>query len=388
VVWPTGAPRRRFDWTGVTFSRVLIPVIGFVPAGGNRVLCCLATEFVRLGIEVDFLVLDAETRPPFSTAARVIYANTIDSSCIADRVGGKWGIVRNIVRLARAIRQAPAHYDLVLASYSFVALACAIAGRGRRTLYYVQSYDPEILATKRKLSSRIGAALAYVSYWLCRSQVVNSPHYLGYSGISATDFVPPGVDTAVFYPRQSAPELLRGAIRIGIIGRSEPHKYRPVVDAFRAIRQRNPDCVLVVAYGNVPADVLASAGTHEIVVPRNDVELAAFYRSCDVFLALSEFAVGAFYPPLEALATGTLLISNRFLYVNEDNSWVVDGPRQVPAAFETLLACSPEEREARRSRGIDDIARQLPWPHVAKQLLALAEHNPGPTKVTYPGEQP
>jgi glycosyltransferase involved in cell wall biosynthesis len=339
-------------------------------------------------MQVDFLVLDADTRPPFLTEARVIYASSIDPSCVADRAGGKWGIIRNILRLGRAIRRAPGRYDLLLASFSFVALACALAGRRRRTLYYVQNYDPEILVLKRNLGSWIGAALSYLSYWLCRKQIVNSPHYLGYSGISATDFVPPGVDTAIFFPRQDQPDLSSGPIRIGIIGRSEPHKYRPVVDAFRSIRQRHPGCVLVVAYGNVPVEVLAGAGPHEIVVPRDDVELAAFYRSCDVFLALSEFAVGAFYPPLEALASGTPLISMRFLYVTEENCWTVDGPGQVPAAFAALLACPPEEREARRLRGIDDIARQLPWPHVAKQLLALAEHNPGPAKVTYSGEQP
>jgi glycosyltransferase involved in cell wall biosynthesis len=356
-------------------NRVLIPIIQFSPSGGNRVLCCLATEYVRMGIAVDFLILDSSSKPPFPTQARLIYAESIDSAFDTVETSKKIEIVHNIIKLARAIKLSKNDYDFIIASYSLVALACALAGYAKRTLYYVQSYDPEIFVTKRKFGSFIASIISYFSFLLCRNQIVNSPHYIGYSGITAKEFVPPGVDTTIFHPRRSPPKLYSKPLKIGIIGRSEPHKFRPVIEAFLAIQRIHPLCHLVVAYGNIPAEELASVGPHTIVVPRNDEELAAFYRSCDVFLALSEFGAGAFYPPLEALASGTFLISNRFLYVNENNSWIVDEPEQAAAAFEMLLSCSAEEREAKRLKGINDVAQMLQWPTVARKLLTMAQNS-------------
>ena len=115
-------------------SRIAIPVLGFVPAGGNRVLCTLATEFVRMGIAVDFLVLDDQSTPPFPTEARIVYARDIEPSLVPIREG-KLGIVRNIFRLARAIRRTRSAYDLWFASFAFAALACALGGVRSRTLY-------------------------------------------------------------------------------------------------------------------------------------------------------------------------------------------------------------------------------------------------------------
>lgn len=356
-------------------SRIAIPVLGFVPAGGTRVLCCLATEFVRIGLDVDFLVLDDDTRPPFPTEARVIYARAIDPSCVPARGGGKLGIVRNILRLARAVRQVRGEYDLWFASFAFVALACALGGVRTRTLYYVQGYDPEVLVKKRKLASWIGAALAYLSYWACRHQVVNSPHYFGYPGISATTFIPPGVDTAIFHAKRGGLNLEGRSIRIGIVGRSEPHKYRPVLEAFAAIAAAHPGCVLVVAFGNIPETALAAAGNHDVVLPRNDSELADFYRGCDVLLALSELPVGAFYPPLEALACGTLLISNRFLFIDSSNAWVVDRADQVVAAFDAILRSSVLERAAKQAQGIRTIRDELRWPDLARRFIEYAERS-------------
>jgi glycosyltransferase involved in cell wall biosynthesis len=347
---------------------IAIPVFRFTPSGGTRVLCRFATEWKRRGIDVDFIVLDPASQPTFETQAKVVPAHTLH----ADAVVAPPSLAApalEIVALARALRAASSSYDVFLGNHGFTSLACALGGVRRRTLYYVQAYDPEILAKKRRLKSYVAAGLAALSYLACRQQVANSPHYIGYPLLTADSAVPPGVDTAVFRPKEVPGHLPAEGIRIGIIGRAEPHKYRPVLNAFRAIHQRHPDVKLCIAYGNIPEHALADCGEPELVRPQSDAELAAFYRHCDVFLALTEFPQGAFYPPLEALASGTVLISNRFLHVRDNNSWPVRDAAEVADAFDALLAAGPEVLQRKATRGIDDVRSSLSWPVLAGDLL-------------------
>ncbi|WP_447407026.1 hypothetical protein, partial [Clostridium perfringens] len=71
---------------------------------------------------------------------------------------------------------------------------------------------------------------------------------------------------------------------VGCIGRSEPQKGTGyVLEAFQELHAKDPRHRLRIAYGNLPEGWSHEAA--EIVVPRNDVELAAFYRSLDVLVA-------------------------------------------------------------------------------------------------------
>jgi glycosyltransferase involved in cell wall biosynthesis len=356
----------------VTWRSLIVPIVSFTPSGGNRVLCRFATEWNRQGRRVAFLVLDPSSRPTFDTTAELIYANSLDPALVPATTG-KVNVLINAWRLGRALRRLRRSFDVALASHAFTAISCFLAGLRDTTIYYIQGYDPEVLTKKKTWSAYLGAALAYCSYWACRRQIVNSPHYIGYPAVAASQVVPPGVDVTVFHPKKAPPGLADGEIRIGIIGRSEPHKYRPAIEAFRKIVQRHPRCRLAVAYDNIPNDVLMTAGPHEIERPTNDHELAAFYRRCDVFLALSDFSTGAFYPPLEALACGTYLISNRFFLVNESNSWVVDSSEHILSAFEALLAEPQSERSARQSRGIADVASALDWGSLARRFAEITD---------------
>jgi len=55
--------------------RIIIPVLGFGRAGGNRVLSEFANEWVKQGCKVDFLCPDSSDEVYFPTSARVLWVD-------------------------------------------------------------------------------------------------------------------------------------------------------------------------------------------------------------------------------------------------------------------------------------------------------------------------
>ena len=351
---------------------VLIPVLEFTRSGGNRVLSRLASEWKKRGVQVEFLVEWTDSKPYFPTTAGL-------SFCGSGRKGLDIGlsllrrlhILLRILNLARGIRSKKPASDLIFASYSFTAISCFLAGCRSNTIYYIQGYDPEIFATKRTLSAWIAASLARLSYTLCRKQIVNSEHYLSYPAVTARVAIPPGIDLDIFRPKDKPGEISSEIVRVGIVGRAERHKFRPALAAYRELLKTGVRTKLLVAYDLIPRQYLEETGEYEVITPGDDIELASFYRKCDVFLALSDFPQGAFYPPLEALASGTSLISNRFFLVSSQNSWIVDSQTHIDELFLSLCRDAPQRIE-KATTGIRDV-RKIAWPAVAKDFLAEAE---------------
>jgi glycosyltransferase involved in cell wall biosynthesis len=349
--------------------RILIPVLGFLPSGGNRVLCRLADEWIRKGHAVDFLCESPVDEPAFSTTARVLRAE--GGLPPRDKHGSYFkrglAVLRRIWVLSRAISAHRDDYDVILANHGFTAVACVMGGGRSKAFYYIQAYEPELFV-RRGPSYAVGGFIVRLTYWLLRKQIVNSAHYLGHSGIRRdARVIPPGLDTVMFSPKADPGGVIdESTPRIGIIGRVEPYKYKLLLESFVAIRRAGRPAKLVIAYDLIPPDALSGIDDCEMVAPRNDAELANFYRSCDVFLALSQFAEGAFYPPLEALACGTCLISQRFAYITDRNAWIVSTPQDVLGAYDALMA-SPRARRDKADRGIADV-KQLGWTGVATRF--------------------
>ena len=53
--------------------KILIPIIGFAPAGGYRVLSELANHWIKIGFKVDFLLNEYSSPPYFPTIAGIIW---------------------------------------------------------------------------------------------------------------------------------------------------------------------------------------------------------------------------------------------------------------------------------------------------------------------------
>lgn len=358
--------------------RILIPIATFEAAGGFRVLSELANCWIAAGHTVHFLA-DARSKPPyFPTVAPVLQyrrGGVKQEGCAVSESFAETGNARSIyMRMFKAINQIGKDYDIILANHSFTTLPIALARTGKaRKWYYIQAYEPEYYSFHPGWRGRVLEMISALSYKLPLAQVVNAPIYLGYRGIRAQQWIPPGLDLNLFHRRADLPSFsLERPIVIGTIGRHEPTKGTPdVLAAFELLAQRYPNIVLKVAFGNLPAGWIHPRA--EITVPAGDAELAAYYRSVDILVAVGTVQHGAcHYPVLEAMASGTPVITTGYLPADETNAWLVPvhAPAAIAAAVEEIVKIPAEELKQRLDRAAKAIER-FGWEQIASDFSAL-----------------
>ncbi|QEE25645.1 glycosyltransferase family 4 protein [Rhodanobacter glycinis] len=362
----------------MTAKKILIPIIGFGSTGGYRVLSELANHWIGLGHQVDFLVHRSFALPYFPTRAGIrifdISGKTAlgDDNVVESKMRPRAGSI--YLGMFRALNHIGSGYDVVFANHSMTTFPVAFARCGRaKKYYYVQAYEPEFYHSRRGWKGRVLEALSVASYSLPLQQVANAPIYLGYKRVAATDWVPPGIDLSGFYRRFVAPMHRDGrAWTVGTIGRHELAKgTKYVLEAFDKLALVDPDVRLKVAYGNLP-----SGWSHEraeIVVPKNDKDLADYYRSVDVLVAPGIVQHGAcHYPVMEAMACGTPVVTTGYLPADSSNAWIV--PVHDSAAIVNVLleirSLAPLDLEAKLKSAAAAIA-PFDWTNVAKEFLRL-----------------
>ena len=356
--------------------RILIPIIGFGRAGGYRVLSELASHWVRLGEQVDFLVDHRADTPYFPTLGGIrrfdrhglIELREPDDSGFAAS-GNAFSI---FLGMWRALRSLAGDYDIVLANQSLTAWPVRFSPRPRGgRYYYVQAYEPEYYAVESGIKPMVLRWLSRHSYRLDLMRIVNAPIYMRYVDLKADNWIPPGLNLANFTQRGALPGE-DGRWTLGVIGRSEPTKgTADALAAFELIARKHPLATLRIAYGNLP-----SGWSHpraEIVVPANDRELGEFYRSLDVMLAPGTQQLGAcHYPVLEAMASGAAVITTGYLPADRGNAWIVPihAPEAIAKAFDEITCLSHAEMHVRI-----DLARNavldFEWEAVATKFLRL-----------------
>lgn len=351
--------------------KILVPILGFGRAGGNRVLSQLANTWVHLGHEVTFLAPSAGSPPYFPTLAKIVWSDAsgrLNEAAQPPEDEGKASGRRNVMSLWRGLRKLKGQYDIVLANHCFTAWATALACPRSKLFYYVQAYEPEYF----ELSNQpLHQWLARISYRLPLHQIANAPIYCGYREIKAVDWVPPGLDMNIFRPKLA--QSLRcdsDEFVIGCIGRSEPTKGTEyVLAAFERLFQINTRFRLRVAYGNLPHNY--SHPAVEVVVPGNDRELAEFYRSIDVMVAVGTVQHGAaHYPVLEAMACGIPVVTTGYLPASNENAWLVPNkdPVAIVAAIEEIARDTNAAQKA--NKALNDI-QSYSWDVVATNMLAI-----------------
>jgi glycosyltransferase involved in cell wall biosynthesis len=356
-------PRRKADRV-----RIAIPVLGFTRSGGARVLSELASAWVREGHEVAFLCSSSESEPYFPTLAQIVRGK----SAAHEGLGRQW------LELARLVRSQAQATDSLLANFHLTAWAVWAAGptARKRATYYSQAFEAEFYDEHPSTLRRIMLqSLARMSLRLLPRLVVNAPVYLDYPGVRAVGWVPPGVDFKRFRPRAEAVRSPREdkSVILGCIGRPERWKGTPdVIDAAANLVARGVNVHLRVAY-HVPCALPALLTSRvELVVPRNDDELADFYRSVDLLIAPGTIQLGApHYPVMEAMACNVPVITTGYLPASEDNALIVPTGRPDAIANSVIAAiCAPEATAARADRAKAAMA-PFAWPEVARRLLAL-----------------
>ncbi|HFL8697590.1 TPA: glycosyltransferase [Escherichia coli] len=104
--------------------KIIIPVLGFGRAGGERVLSKLATELMNYGHDVSFVVPDNRTNPYYATTAKIVTSKSSQNRVKILR------IIKNYYNLWRkCIELNP---DAVVASFHLTAYLVALLPITRR----------------------------------------------------------------------------------------------------------------------------------------------------------------------------------------------------------------------------------------------------------------
>lgn len=356
--------------------RILIPVLGFGRGGGHRVLSELASAWTRAGHDVAMLVHSEAGTPYFPTEARIIRTDVRGRLTDAVPEGpprpGFWGL-RFVRALYAGLGRIGRDYDVILANHSLTPFPVWAARTGRaRLFYYIQAYEPEVFKMEGHPVKRLLSAL---SYRLPLRQIVNGPLYVDYKGISAEGVVPFGIDLEIF-PFKGPPVPLAGAeeILLGCIGSSGPTKGTAyVLAAFEKLWAKDKRYRLRVAYGNLPEGW--SHPACEIVTPADDSGLAAFYRSLDILIAAGTVQHGApHYPVLEAMASGTAVVTTGYMPANDGNSWLARNRDSDSLAEKVEEIVAGAGHEARVMQARDDVV-DFAWDRIAAKMIALFERS-------------
>lgn len=351
--------------------KIFIPVIGFVPAGGYRVLSKLADEWINLGHKVTFISTEWSSSPYFSTKANIIWVNEKGESVKKEKGSqflGTFRFIRTLKSLYHGLRKHAKDADVIVANHNATVWPVAFFPSSAKKIYYVQAYEPEYYHYS-DIKSKIYKFISYLSYFIIKDKIVNSPIYLNYKNLKSNKFVPPGLDFNIFYPKN-----IKNANKIwiiGCIGRKEPEKgTKYVIDAFEKMIALGWPVKLHVAYGNVPLSISCREDC-QIIDPKNDQDLGDFYRGLDIMIAPGTLQLGApHYPVLEAMACGVPVVTTGYMPADDTNSWLVPlkGSDSIVEAVKNIINMDESARNKKIQKAYEDV-QEFSWPLVAEKFI-------------------
>ncbi len=353
--------------------KIIVPILGFGRAGGYRVLSQLANEWIKQGHDVDFLCPDSSDEPYFPTNAGIIWVD-VAGNCSKERGAitkpSGWYHLKSLYSGLKAIGR---QYDVIFANHSLTAWPVSMASCGMaKKVYYIQAYEPEYYTSAKSIKGYLLAIVSALSYYLPLNRIVNAPIYFRYKNLKAAQFVPPGLDLDVFKPAEITRNIEDAkTIVIGCIGRHEPEKGTIfALRAFEELYKRDTRFLLRVAYGNLPVDWQHERC--EVVVPKNDQELADYYRSLDVLVAPGTVQHGApHYPVLEAGACGVAVVTTGYMGATPETAWLVRN-KDVESIVDTIIYI--KSNDAQRIEKIKCFlidTENFSWRFVSEKMLDI-----------------
>ncbi len=346
--------------------KILIPVVHFGKAGGYRTLSCFANEWIKLGADVYFVASETSDEPYYPTDATIIYVG--NKGIISENHNTNLNIsfIKKLKNIKEYLRLNSSNFDAVLANHNMTVFPIKY-GSKTNNFYYIQAYEPEIYSWK-KLKSIICKIIAWTSYKNNFVKIVNADIYMKYKAVKAKYVIYPGLDLNNYYRKQIYWDKNR-IFRIGTIGRNEKNKgTADVIKAIEIVKNKGYNIEFVMAFNKLDCDDCT------FVKPDGDSNLADFYRSVDLLIAVPTFQLGAVhYPIIESMACGTPLICTSYYPSNVSNSFPVSphNPEEISREIEYII--NNYDIAINKADSARKAVEQFEWNKLAKKFLYIME---------------
>ncbi|WP_434931430.1 hypothetical protein ACRWQM_04855 [Shewanella sp. HL-SH5] len=339
--------------------KIVIPVIGFGRAGGERVLSKLATELIGDNKEndVSFVKPRNGTKPYYPTSA-----NIIESTFHSD--GFKpFDYLRNLLEIVILCRKLKP--DVVIANYFITAYLAIFLSRKTSKYYYIQANESKIN------KNIIFKVLAFFSYLLPLKKIVNSTQLLPKWLNNYIAEIPAGVDLNLYKNKKVKRDISKW--KVGFIGRKEKYKAsNEIVDILFSLEEHLKEKIEVhvaLYLSDDNKDKLFAYNFHEV---NSDADLANFYNECDILIAVGLIEDGAFhYPCAEAMASGCLVISNyaplKDSHLRIDSFSALDVTDKLTYCLEIM---SPKQIDSEIERN-SQIMQNYSWKNIGSKFKTI-----------------
>lgn len=348
---------------------VLIPIWSFGKAGGIKVLSTLSIYWAKLGIKTVYIAYRNDDILYYPVDGDVIYLDEYGRPSTRCRdVNEKKLFIKRFISLYRFIRKNKDLYDAILANYCMTVYPVFWGNLfSRKNYYYIQCYEPIFFKNFDPCRRFVYSTLAYMTYFIPLKRIVNAEMYKRYKNIRSSKVIYPGLDFKIFFRKSSSD--FHSPFRIGTIGREEVWKGTSVVNhAVNLLSKEINNFTYMVAFKNSEAEKCINV---KMVKPDSAELLSKFYRDIDVLIAAGYGQHGAIhYPVLEAMASGTLVITTGYYPATTENAIIV--PEGKPEIIkEKILEVIEGKIEVDKliDNAYKAVSEQFSWEYVANQFL-------------------
>jgi glycosyltransferase involved in cell wall biosynthesis len=348
-------------------------MLGFAKTGGYRVLSYFASFWQKAGNDVIFLIHQNSIDPYFKTTARVVRydnkGNLLENhKNITYNNTKKINVLFLYLAMWKAIKKMNcSSNDVLLATQSITFYPVFFSRIKVNKSYYIQADEAEYYKFERGVKFLIWFLLARLTYSLPMKKIVNAKIYTNYKYIKTNFVINPGIDLNIF--NTQARKTINPKIRIGAIGRIEAHKGTTyILDAFTKM-QNDPTLEFHIAFGD--NKWIKQIPKVKIFNPNSEEELALFYQTIDILIAVPIVQLGAFhFPVVEAMACGCSVITTGYEPADAFNSWLVpikDSRAIIEAIY--LIRSNVAESLAKKTKAHTDI-KKYDWETNAMKMLS------------------
>lgn len=352
--------------------RILIPVFSFGKQGGIRVLSQLANYWVNIGHSVTVISYFENDKPYYPIKAPILWLDNkgVEVEENQEKYDASNSGLKRSFSIMKFLGKHSKEYDVVVANHNFSVWA-VLFGSKSNNYYYIQAFEPEFYSIN-SIKGLAHKGLAWLTYFLPLTRVVNADIYKKYKNLRAQYVIPPGLDLNNYYPKplscNNKPLLV-----VGCIGRTEEWKGpEDVSEAVRILHSKGyqDKIKLKVAFNPV------SYEKHELVQPHGDENLANYYRSLDVLVAPGHIQLGAVhYPVIEAMACNVPVITTGYYPADETNSFIVPVKRtdKIAEVLENIYMNYSIAYE--KATVAQKQMQEFSWERVAQKFIDIFEDN-------------